>query len=481
MPDVQQFDLIVIGAGPAGCAAANTAALLGKKVVIIEKNPAVGGAAINTGTIPSKTLRETALAYSGIKARALMGVDISLRREANVDDFLRHEREVRTVEAAQSRSLLDRFGVKVIQGVGSFVDPHTVKVTHPTPPGGCSLLTAEKIVVAIGSAPSRPPQFPFEHCRVHDSDELLFITHMPRSLAVIGAGVIGSEYACMFAALGTRVHVIDGRDTLLPFLDPDLSTALAVAMETMGVVFHWKENVSRCTAPKVGEIDLLLSSGAELSVDHVLVCAGRASPTTELNPSAAGIGLSSRGLIPVDEFFQTATPHIYAVGDVIGFPALASTSYEQGRIAACHACNSDYEKKIAGVLPAGIYTIPELSTAGLTEPQAREKGIDIVVGRADYSHNPRGQIIGDKTGFLKLIFKRDDMKLLGVHVIGELATEVVHIGLMALMTGGGANLFLDTCFNYPTLGDLYKLATHDALLKRDKLGRDPNILEERTW
>jgi NAD(P) transhydrogenase len=478
MPDACAFDLIVIGAGPAGCAAANTAALLGKRVAIVEKNPAVGGAAINTGTIPSKTLRETALAFAGLKARALIGIDLSLRREANVDDFLRHERQVRTVEAAQSRRLLERFGVTVIQGTGCFADAHTVKIAHPTPPGGCALLKAEKIVIAIGSAPSRPAQFPFEHSRVHDSDELLFITAMPRSLAVIGAGVIGSEYACMFATLGTRVHLIDGRDTLLPFLDPDLSKALAAAMERQGVVFQWKENVTKCSAPKVGEIELTLSSGRELTVDHVLVCAGRTSPTAELCPGAAGIGLTTRGLVPVDEHFRTATPHIYAVGDVIGFPALASTSSEQGRVAACHACGSEFKKKMAPVLPAGIYTIPEVSTAGLTETQAKEKGIEYVVGRADYAHNPRGQIIGDKTGFLKLIFKLDDMKLLGVHVIGELATEVVHVGLVALMIGGTAELFLDTCFNYPTLGDLYKLATTDALLKRNKLGRDPTILNE---
>jgi NAD(P) transhydrogenase len=478
MPNEQQFDLVVIGAGPAGCAAANTSALLGKKVALVEKNPAVGGAAINTGTIPSKTLRETALALSGIKARALYGVDLSLRREATVDDFLKHERQVRTVEAAQSRRLLDRFGVTVIQGTGSFIDAHTIKVIHPTPPGGCSTLIAEKIVIAIGSAPSRPQQFPFEHNRIHDSDELLFITAMPRSLAVIGAGVIGSEYACMFAALGTRVHLIDGRDALLPFLDPDLSKALAATMEEDGIVFHWKENVVKCMAPKVGDIELTLTSGQILVVDHVLVCAGRTSPTAEMNPAAAGIGLTSRGLVPVDEHFRTTTPHIYAVGDVIGFPALASTSAEQGRVAACHACSSDLKKRIAPTLPTGIYTIPEVSTAGLTEVQAREKGIDVIIGRADYFHNPRGQIIGEKRGFLKLVFKKEDMKLLGVHVIGEQATELVHIGLMALMTGGGAELFLDTCFNYPTLGDLYKLATSDALLKRNKLGGDSKILEE---
>ncbi|MBA4190800.1 MAG: Si-specific NAD(P)(+) transhydrogenase [Planctomycetaceae bacterium] len=480
-PAVQEFDLIVIGAGPAGCAAANTAALLGKKVAVIERSATVGGAAINTGTIPSKTLRETALAFSGLKARALYGVDLSLRREASVDDFLRHERQVRTVEAAQSRHLLERFGVAVIQGSGSFADANTVKVVHPSPPGGISLLRAEKVIIAIGSAPSRPALFPFEHSRVHDSDELLYLTAMPRSLAVIGAGVIGSEYACMFATLGTRVHLIDGRDTLLPFLDSDLSKTLASEMTKQGVVFHWKENVVKCNAPRIGAIDLTLTSGEELAVDHLLVCAGRTSPTAELNPAAAGVGLSSRGLIPVDEHYRTTIPHIYAVGDVIGFPALASTSSEQGRVAACHACGSNFKQTMSTVLPAGIYTIPELSTAGLTEAQVKEKGIDYVVGRGDYAHNPRGQIIGDKTGFLKLIFQSSDMKLLGVHVIGELATEVVHIGLIALMTGAGADLFMNTCFNYPTLGDLYKLATTDALLKRNKLGRDPSILEEAGW
>lgn len=478
---VQEFDLIVIGAGPAGCAAANTAALLGKKVALVERHATVGGAAINTGTIPSKTLRETALAFSGLKARALYGVDLSLRREATVDDFLRHERQVRTVEAAQSRNLLDRFGVTLLQGTGSFADAHTVRVMHQSPPGGTSLLRAGKVVIAIGSAPSRPVLFPFEHNRVHDSDELLYLTAMPRSLAVIGAGVIGSEYACMFATLGTRVHLIDGRDSLLPFLDHDLSKALAAAMTKQGVVFHWKENVVKCVAPRIGSIELTLTSGEELTVDHLLVCAGRTSPTAELNPGAAGVGLSSRGLIPVDEHYRTTVPHIYAVGDVIGFPALASTSSEQGRVAASHACDSDFKKQLAPVLPAGIYTIPEVSTAGLTESQVREKGIEYVVGRGDYAHNPRGQIIGDKTGFLKLIFQSSDMKLLGVHVIGELATEVVHIGLLALMTGAGADLFLATCFNYPTLGDLYKLATADALLKRNKLGRDPSILESGGW
>lgn len=469
MPPVQEFDLIVIGAGPGGVAAADTAALLGKRVAVVEKNPLVGGAAVNTGTIPSKTLRETALAIAGVKSRALIGVDVSVRREAKVEDLLRHERVVTASEAYQMRTLLDRYGVTIFRGTGKFCDPHTIRVTHPSPPGGCTDLRAPKIVIAIGSMPIRPAVFPFEHTRVHDSDELLYITSIPRSLAVVGAGVIGSEYACMFAALGVRVHLIDGRDTLLPFLDADLSQALKTAMERQGIVFWWQDNVEKCTAPRTGEIELLLKSGKELAVDHLLICAGRTSAAAALAPEVAGFGLTSRGLIPVDEHFRTTVPHIYAVGDVIGFPALASTSAEQGRVAACHAFESHAKEELAKFLPAGIYTIPEVSAVGLTEMQAKEKGIPIVVGRADYDQNPRGKIIGDKTGFLKLIFASEDLKLLGVHVIGEQASELVHIGLIVMMVGGGAELFLSTCFNYPTLGDLYKLATHDAILKRAEL------------
>jgi NAD(P) transhydrogenase len=466
------YDLIVIGAGPGGVAAADTAALLDKRVAIVEKNTAVGGAAVNTGTIPSKTLRETALALSGVKSRELVGVDLNFRRQAKVEDLLRHERHVKASEANQMRTLLDRYGVQVYHGTGAFLDPHTVRVTHPSPPGGYTDLRADKIVIAIGSTPVRPSVFPFNHPRTHDSDELLYITTIPRSLAVIGAGVIGSEYACMFAALGVRVHLIDGRDTLLPFLDPALSQRLTEAMTAQGIVFWWKNQVAACRAPKAGEIELTLTDGQELSVDHVLVCAGRTSAADRLNPEAAGFGLTSRGLITVDEHFRTTVPHIYAVGDVIGFPALASTSAEQGRVAACHACGSNAKEALAQFLPAGIYTIPEVSSVGLTEPQAREKGVPYVIGYAEYDQNPRGKIIGDKTGFLKLVFARDDLKLLGVHVIGEQASELVHIGLMAMMTGGDANLFLATCFNYPTLGDLYKLATHDAILKRnEQMGR----------
>ena len=466
MPEPLAFDLVVIGAGPAGVSAAETAALLGKRAAVVERAPMCGGAAVNTGTIPSKTLRETALALSGVRARSLYGIDLSLRRGATVDELLRHERTVKATEAEQMRKRLDHFGVTVIHGTGRFADANTVEVAHPVPPGGKTLVRGEKLLVAIGSSPVRPPQFPFEHERIHDSDELLFLPAVPRSLAVIGAGVIGSEYACTFAALGTRVHLIDGRDSLLPFLDPDLSTALKQAMEKAGVRFWWKECVESCDAPPHGEITLKFAAGNEVLAEQILVCAGRTSRTKELNPAAAGFGLTERGLIPVDEHFRTTVPHIYAAGDVIGSPSLASASAEQGRVAACHMFGSNAKEALAKLIPAGIYTIPEVSAVGLTEAHAKEKGIDVVVGRADYAQNARGKIIGDRTGFLKLVFKRDDLSLLGVHVIGEQATELIHIGLMALTTGGGARLFLDICFNYPTLGDLYSLATRDAIVKR---------------
>ena len=462
MPDPDHFDLVVIGAGPGGEAAAVTAARLGRRVAVVEKAPFVGGAAVNTGTLPSKPLRETAVALSGLRSRDLYGVDLSLRRDATIDDVLRHERAVKAAHREQIRGLLGRYGVTVVHGTARFAGPHIVRVAGP---GGERDLRADKVVVATGSAPLRPPGFPFEHDRVHDSDELVELHRMPRSLAVVGAGVIGSEYACMFAALGVETHLVDGRDALLPFLDADLSAALQAAMRRLGVRFAWGESVVSCDAPPDGDVRLTLSSGRALAADHVLICAGRASRTADLDPVAAGLPVAAKGRLEVNEHFQTAVPHIYAVGDVIGFPALASTSAEQGRAAAGHAFGEPAAGPVAPVLPTGIYTIPEVSAAGETEAALRDKGVEYAVGRAEYAEVARGKIIGDTSGFLKLLFRRPDHKLLGVHVIGEQASEVVHIGVMALMTGAGADLLLRTCFNHPTLGELYKLATHDALLK----------------
>jgi NAD(P) transhydrogenase len=374
MERAQEFDLVILGAGPAGVQAATVAGYFGKRVALVDPRSEVGGALVNTGTLPSKTLRETALTLSGVRSRRLQ-VDVVLKREATVADFLRHERSVAKAERARMGSQLDEAGVRRFTGAGRFADPHTIEVLPVAGTAGEPLrLRGEVIFIATGSSPARPPEFPFEHPRIYDSDEILSLNGMPRSLAVIGAGVIGSEYACTFAALGVDVHLIDGRDVLLPFLDRELSTALAAALADNGIHFRWKERVSACHAPQRGDIRLELDSGASLAVDAVLVAGGRRSNTDDLALERAGLKTLERGLIAVDEDYRTAVPHVFAVGDVIGFPALASTSQEQARLAACIALSLPYKREISALLPSGIYTIPEASAVGATEEQLKERG-----------------------------------------------------------------------------------------------------------
>jgi NAD(P) transhydrogenase len=465
VPELLCFDLVVIGGGPAGVSGAIAAGILSKRVALIEKEAVVGGAGINTGTIPSKTLRETALMLSGGRSRRLFGVDLSLRREATIADFMCHEKQVKSQERKRSESQLALRGVNTFHGNASFVDPHTIHVVSCD--GVETLVHGDKILIATGSSPLRPPEFHFEDDRIHDSNEILELKALPKKLVVIGAGVIGCEYAGTFAALGTEVHLVDGRDTLLPFLDRELSQKLVEAMTENGIRFHWKEKVLECDARQPGNVVILLSSGAEMECDGVLVCAGRSSNTASLNTSAAGIILGVRGLVQVGPQYQsTEATHIYAAGDVIGAPALAATGIEQARVAVCHAFDETWTCSLSRHLPTGIYTIPEASFVGATEESLIEKSTPYIVGRCRYSDIPRGDIIGDHVGFLKLLFHREDMRLLGVHVMGEQATEVVHLGLLAMMMNATADLFNQTCFNYPTLGDLYKYATYDAMLKR---------------
>jgi NAD(P) transhydrogenase len=452
------FDLIVLGGGPAGIVAATTASSLGKTVALVDNHPDLGGAGANTGTVPSKTLRETALALSGMRSRNLYGVDLSLRREATVSDFLRHER---SVKAGMNHSLSRRMEenkVHVCEGTGVFVDNHRVRVEESG-----EVLEGDLILIATGSSPVRPPDVPFDLPEVYDSDTILELDRIPESLAVIGAGVIGAEYACTFAALGSKVHVIDGREVLLQFLDAEVSNALKTAMERNGVVFHWK-NRCHCCASDNGRVALELSTGDRLEVDVVLVAAGRKSNVEKLNLAAAGVASGEHGQIPVAEHYFTNIPNILAVGDVIGFPALASTSMDQARRAVRHVFAPDLPSGNASkLLPTGVYTIPEASMIGDTEEALKKANVDYVAGRGHYRLSARGQIIGDVDGFLKLLFRRSDMKLLGVHAIGEQATELVHIGLMAMLTGSSAEIFDEACFNIPTLGQLYKVAALDAV------------------
>lgn len=445
--------------------AARTAAMDNKAVALVNADKELGGAGINTGTLPSKTLRETALALSGIQARNLIGLDITLRREATVADFLRHEQDVKAGFNATLTQWTQSMKIDFFPGKAVFENPQSLRVISHA--DGELTLQGEKILIATGSSPLRPATFPFGRPHIYDSDTILNLDSLPKTLAVIGAGVIGSEYACIFAALGVKVHLIDGRDTLLPFLDREVSQALAAAMESYGIVIHRNEHVEECVVADSNRIVLKLASKTELPVDAVLVAAGRKSNTADLNLPAAGVTVGERGLLHVDEYYRTSAPHIYAAGDVIGFPALASTSMEQGYRAVCHAFNLEAGSGLPSLLPTGIFTIPEASMVGETEESLKKQGVDYVVGRAPYANGVRGRIIGDTRGFIKLLFRRSDLKLLGVHVVGEHATELVHIGLMAMLSGATARVFDEVCFNVPTLSELYKFAAREVLLEQE--------------
>lgn len=455
-----KFDLIVIGGGPAGVVGATAASSMGKKVALVECHTELGGAGANTGTVPSKTLRETALALSGVRSRGLYGVDLSLRREATVADFLRHEQQVKAGLNQSLSQRMDAWHTPVYCGTGAFADPHTVCVGGDKPVS----LQGDYILIATGSAPVHPPGFPFGCREIYDSDTILELDRLPETMAVIGAGVIGSEYASTFAALGANVHLIDGRTALLPFLDAELSRALMAAMEKSGIRFHWGARQSSYRQEESGKVMITFESGDPLSVDTVLVASGRKSNTEALNLAAAGVTAGDRGIIPVDAAYRTNVPHIFAAGDVIGFPALASTSMQQSRYAIHAAFNPATASLPSRFLPTGVYTIPEVSMVGETEEALKHAGVEYVAGRAPYSRSARGRIIGDTDGFLKLLFRKSDMRLLGVHAMGEQATELVHIGMIALMMGASADLFDEACFNVPTLGALYKIAAFEASL-----------------
>jgi NAD(P) transhydrogenase len=384
------YDLVVIGSGPAAEKGAAQAAYFGKRVALIEKESVYGGAAANTGTLPSKTLRETAVQLSGFRARGLYGVDLSLRRNATVQDFLVRERQVKEAEHSRIKANLERHQIDTFNGVGEFIDAHRLRITSAQNSAQSEeehseqILHADVVLIATGSSPQRPAMFPFADSRVWDSNQILNLEFMPKTLAVVGGGVIGSEYGCLFAALGVQVYLIDGRETLLGFLDPDICAALKQSMVRLGIEMIMPDRVTRCDATSDGAV-VALQSGRELAVDAVLVAAGRVSNVAQLNLAAAGVNEGERGLISVDARYRTNVPHIYAAGDVIGFPALASTSMEQARLAMVDAFELGYKKDVAPILPYGIYTIPEASMAGESEASLQKAGVDYVVGKASYA------------------------------------------------------------------------------------------------
>jgi NAD(P) transhydrogenase len=456
---MQAYDLIVIGSGPAGRRAAVQAAKLKKSVLVIEKGQRVGGVCVHTGTIPSKTLRETVLNLSGWRERGFYGRAHRAKHNITASDLrqrlsitLDHEVEVLEHQFARNN-------VTWVTGTARFVDPHSIEVSNDA---GMQYFSGEKIILAVGTAPYRPPHIPFDGESILDADEILDLQVLPRSLAVIGGSVIGIEYATIFSALDVKVTVIDPADRVLPFIDRELVDEFVHDMRDSGMTLRFESKVK--SVRKMGQDACLieLEDGRQIWSEMILFAAGRRGAIDSLNLEACGLAADDRGRLKVDPAtFRTAVPHIHAAGDIIGFPSLASTSMEQGRIAACCAFDAPAQAP-PEFFPYGIYSVPELSTIGMTEEQARAKGIPYECGIARFRETARGQIMGLSTGFMKMIFALETRRLLGVHIVGEGATELIHIGQAVLNLGGTLDYFVENTFNYPTLAEAYKIAALDA-------------------
>ncbi|AGT94299.1 soluble pyridine nucleotide transhydrogenase [Rhodococcus erythropolis CCM2595] len=457
-----EYDLVVIGSGPGGQKAAIAAAKLGKRVAMVEKGNMLGGVCVNTGTIPSKTLREAVLYLTGMNQRELYGASYRVKENITPADLLARTQHVITKEIEVVRSQLLRNRVELLVGVGSFVDEHTILVEDASR-GDKMTITAKFVVIATGTLPARPAGVSFDSHRVLDSDGILDLTSIPTTMVVVGAGVIGIEYASMFAALGTKVTVVEKRTSMLDFCDPEVIESLRFHLRDLAVTFRFGEEV---TAVDVGANGTLttLRSGKQIPAETVMYSAGRQGLTAPLALENAGLEADERGRIYVDDNFRTKVEHIYAVGDVIGFPALAATSMDQGRLAAYHAFDEP-GAKLMDLQPIGIYSIPEVSYVGATEVDLTKESVPYEVGVSRYRELARGQIAGDTYGMLKILVSTDDLKLLGVHIFGSGATDLVHIGQAVMGCGGTVEYLVDAVFNYPTLSEAYKVAALDVMNK----------------
>ncbi len=460
------YDVVVIGSGPAGERAATQAAYFGFDVALVEKAAEPGGAGINTGTIPSKTLRESALFLSGAQSRGLHGVNLLVKRDVSADDFMYRERYVVARQRERFFWNIDRHRIDYIHGHARLDGPGTVRVDCED---GERRLSTNVVILATGSTPRHPDFLPFDDPWVFDSDSILELHELPRSMACIGAGVIGCEYATFIAAMGIRVVLINSGERILPFLDHEVSERLAEEMAQANIQLLSSERVRSVTRVDDSALRVVLASGADFQVQSVLFAAGRRPASEDLGLDGAGVKVDEKGFVRVDEHFRTTAPGVYAIGDMIGFPALASTSMDQGRRAACHALGFAFRHPVDPLMPLGIYTVPSISMVGETEQGARDKGLAYAVGRASYANNPRSQIIGDEHGFLKLVFCPDSFRLLGVHIIGERSTELIHLGASVIGFGGAIDYFIQAVFNHPTLSEIYKYAAYDGLrnLPRD--------------
>jgi NAD(P) transhydrogenase len=466
---MSHFDLCVVGSGPGGQKAAIQAAKLGKRVCVVERMEVVGGVAINTGTIPSKALREAVISLTRGRDPLLARRDES-GREITIERLMSSCQRVIQIERSIVLGQLGRNGVELVSGHARFVGPGTVAVAGRAEE---KTITADKFIVAPGTNPARPGHVPFDEEYVITSDELLTLTHLPESMIVVGGGVIGTEYASIFAELGIRVTLVEGRGRLLDFIDEEIGEALQFHLREKGLTLRLGEKVERIEKVDAPEgrrcaggcvARAVLESGKVLTADCLLYCVGRQGATETLGLDRVGLTTDSRGRIPVDESYRTANPDIYAVGDVIGFPALASTSMNQGRVAACHVYDEP-TTSLPELFPFGVYAIPEISMVGLNEKELTERAIPYESGVARYKEIARGQLMGDEAGLLKILFAPDDRRILGVHAIGTGATELIHIGQAVMSLGGTLQYFISNVFNYPTLAECYKVAALDGVNK----------------
>lgn len=453
------YDLLVIGTGPAGQKAAVQAAKLGKKVGIVERKEVVGGVCINTGTIPSKSLREAVLYLSGFRQRGIYGTEYRVKKDVTIEDLIVRATHVITNEIRIVEDQMRRNHVDMIYGTASFMDAHRIRVRRAA---DAEEHTAHYIVIAVGTEPARPADIPFDEQSIIDTDGLLTLKQLPASIVIVGGGVIGTEYASILAMLGVPVTLIDKRPRLLEFVDAEIIETLQRQMKDIGVTLYHQEEVVAIKKADDGAIAVTLQQAPPLTTTTLMYAIGRVGATRGLNLEQVGLMPDSRGRLSVNEHFQTAVPHIYAAGDIIGFPALASTSMQQGRHAACHAFGVS-DRTDNALLPYGIYSIPEISMVGRNEEELTKNRVPFGIGIARYKEIARGQLIGDETGMLKLLFHRQTREVLGVHAIGEGATELIHIGQAVMAYRGRIEYFIDTVFNYPTLAECYKVAALDGI------------------
>jgi len=460
------YDLVVIGSGPAGQKAALNAAKLGKRVAIVERATSVGGVCIHSGTIPSKAIREAVLHLTGLRERSVYGDSYAVKQHITMADLLYRCRHVIKTEVDVIRNQMLRNNVSMLFGTATFVDANTVRVVRGNDDedsvGESVEIKARHVLIAVGTEPARPASVPFTPGTIIDTDELLDLKTLPRNMIIVGGGVIGTEYACMLAATGVHITLVESRPGLMEFIDDELAESLQFRMRDMGMRLRLGESVSKIEMVN-GHVEATLASNKVLRADTLMYAIGRQGATDKLNLAAAGLSADNRGRLKVNEFMQTEVPHIYAAGDVIGFPALASTSMEQGRMASSHMFHAGMGETPAMLFPYGIYSIPEISMVGQTEQALTQQGVPYEVGIARYREIARGQLIADPHGILKLLFHPQSRRLLGVHAIGTGATELIHIGQTVMAAGMPIDYFVEAIFNYPTLAECYKVAALDGI------------------